>query len=107
MSTDPLQTRRQPLVTATGITLGFLLNFSANWVRSDSTVGERLAWAIGILIVVGEGCLVAVLIRALRADVAEDDAETYYRAVVRLFTIGVLCGASGVALDMATAFWDG
>ena len=32
---DKIQTFRQPMVTATGIILGFVLNFVASWVKTD------------------------------------------------------------------------
>ena len=41
---DKLQTFRQPMVTATGIILGFVLNFVASWVKTDSPVGDGLAF---------------------------------------------------------------
>lgn len=103
---DPLQARRQPLVTATGIILGFVLNFASGWVRSDTTVGERLAWAIAILIAFGVVCLIVVLTRILSADVAPEDADAHYRTTVRLFIVGVSAAVSGVLLDMGTTFWD-
>lgn len=107
MSTpDPLQARRQPLVTATGIILGFTLNFASGWVRSDSTVGERMAWLIAGLILAGVVCLIVVLTRILDGAVPEEAAEEHYRRTVRLFIIGVSAAVSGVMLDMGTTFWD-
>ena len=41
---DKLQAFRQPIVTATGILLGFILNFAANWVKSDSAMPDWLAY---------------------------------------------------------------
>jgi hypothetical protein len=32
---DKIHGFRQPMVTATGIILGFVLDFVANWVKSD------------------------------------------------------------------------
>lgn len=106
MSSDPLQARRQPLVTATGIILGFVLNFASGWVRADTTVGERLAWAIALLITAGVVCLIAVLTRILSADVEPDQADVHYRTTTRLFIVGVSAAVSGVLIDMGTAFWD-
>lgn len=106
VSTDPLQARRQPLVTATGIILGFVLNFASGWVRSDTTVGERLAWAIALLIAGGMVCLIVVLTRILSADVELEQADAHYRATTQLFTVGVSAAVSGILIDMGTAFWD-
>ena len=50
---DKIQTFRQPMVTATGIILGFVLNFVASWVKTDSPVGDGLAYLIGLCVVAG------------------------------------------------------
>lgn len=106
LAPDPLQARRQPLVTATGIILGFVLNFASGWVRADTSVGEGLAWLIAGLIGFGVVCLIVVLTRILSADVPPESADDHYRRTVRLFVVGVSAAVSGVMVDMATAFWD-
>ena len=56
---DKIQAFRPPLVTATGIILGFLLNFAATWVKTESPLGDGLAYFVGICVLVGAGCLIA------------------------------------------------
>ena len=60
---DKIQTFRQPMVTATGIILGFVLNFVASWVKTDSPVGDGLAYLIGLCVVAGTASLILVLFR--------------------------------------------
>lgn len=80
---DPLQPYRQPLVTATGIMLGFVLNFANGWVKSDTPLGDVGAYTVGVLILVGLACLVTVLARILRIGVPAERAARYYGTTVR------------------------
>ena len=48
MMEDKIQAFRQPLVTATGILLGFILNFMSSWVKSDVPFGDVLAGVVGV-----------------------------------------------------------
>lgn len=103
---DRLQTLRQPLVTATGIVLGFTLNFAAAWVKSDTAVSDALAYVIFASVLCGMASLIVVLARILRRDVPAERAEAHYSATVRLFLIGVSLAVGGVVLDMASNFMN-
>lgn len=103
---DRLQTLRQPLVTATGIILGFVLNFASSWVKSDTAVGESMAFLIFALVLSGMACLITVLARILRLGVPPEHAGAYYATTVRIFIIGVSLAVGGVVLDMAGNFWS-
>lgn len=105
-SDDALQARRQPVVTATGIILGFTLNFASSWVRSDTAVGERLAFVVAALVLVGVICLIVVLARILATGVRADEVEAYYRQTIRIFVVGVSLAVAGVVIDMASNFWE-
>ncbi len=105
-SEDRLQTLRQPLVTATGIVLGFTLNFAAAWVKSDTAVSDGLAYVIFAAVLAGMALLILVLGRILRRDVPAEVTERYYAATVRLFIVGVSLAVGGVVLDMASNFMD-
>ena len=50
---DKIQAYRQPLVTATGIILGFILNFASSFVKTDSPLSEIAAYIIGICVLTG------------------------------------------------------
>lgn len=104
---DKLQPYRQPLVTATGIILGFGFNFVNTWVKSDTAVNEFGAYLIGILTLSGMGCLIVVLARILRSGVPPEKVERYYSNTVRLFVTGVTFACLGAAVDMISNFWQG
>lgn len=101
---DPLQPYRQPLVTATGIILGFVLNFAAGWVKSDTPLGDTAAYVVGALVLAGMACLIAVLARILQVGVPKDRVTAYYRLTVRIFIVGVTLAVAGATIDMYSNF---
>ena len=100
MMEDKIQTFRQPLVTATGIILGFILNFASTWVKSDSHLSDFWAYVVGACILFGTACLIVVLGRVLRMDYPRANAEAYYKRSLRLFIWGVSVAFAGVLIDM-------
>lgn len=80
---------RQPIVTATGIFLGFVLEFATGWVtnnHSKDTVREVL---IGLGLMSCIIILIIVLYRILNMNYPKDAEEIYYRKTLRLFIIGI------------------
>ncbi|HNL84000.1 MAG TPA: hypothetical protein PKO18_02110 [Chitinophagales bacterium] len=101
---DKSQAFRQPLVTATGIILGFILNFSATFVKSESIVSDLVSYLIGVFMLTGIICLIAVLYRALKMNTAEVNKEKYYQKTLKLFIFGISISFAGVLIDMFTNF---
>lgn len=101
---DPLQGYRQPLVTATGILLGFILNFMASWVKADSELSDLIAWIVAISLIVGIVGLIIVLYRALRRDYPIDRADAWHRTTLYLFVVSVAVAFAGVFIDTFLAF---
>lgn len=103
---DRLQAYRQPMVTATGIILGFVLNFSSAWVKGDSSISDGVAYAVFGLVIVGLLCLILVLSRVLRMGVEPERAAKYYSTTLTLFLVGVSCAVGGIMIDMFSNFMD-
>lgn len=101
---DKIQAFRQPLVTATGIILGFILNFAASYVKSESPLNDFFATLIGICILTGIISLIVVLSRVLKMDYPTEKAETYYQKTLWLFIFGVSISFMGVMIDMFINF---
>lgn len=101
---DKIQAYRQPLVTATGIILGFLLNFVSTFVKSDSPFQEIVAYIIGVCTLIGIICLIIVLNRVLRFNYPKDRVEEYYQKTLNLFIFGVSTAFIGVLIDMFAHF---
>ncbi len=86
--TDKIGRYRQPMVTATGIFLGFMLNFMSSWIR-DAFVKYTFrdaVIAIGMLVCLFT--LVVVLFRMLMMNYPTHPDE-FYRRTLRLFLVGI------------------
>ena len=87
------------MVTATGIILGFMLNFLAGWVRFDTQRGLLIAGITGLCMVSGTALLVLVLFRILAHDYPREDAERYYNRTLWCFITGICLAFLGVFID--------
>ena len=101
---ENIQAFRQPLVTATGIILGFILNYAANFVKAESTMSDGMAYFIGGCVLLGIVCLIVVLYRILHMYYPKESAQAYYQATLRLFIFGVSIAFAGVVVDMFANF---
>ena len=101
---DKIQAFRQPLVTATGIILGFILNFASTFVKSENAISDEIAYLIMICIIIGIIYLIRVLGRVLKMKYPKDDAEKYYQTTLNYFIFGVSISFVGVLVDMFTNF---
>jgi Na+/melibiose symporter-like transporter len=100
---DQLKTYRQPLVTATGIILGFILNFASDFVQTD-TKNNFVAYVVATCILIGVICLIIVLSRVLRMRYPKDKAETYYNKTLGYFIFGVSISFVGIMIKMIEHF---
>jgi len=101
---DKIQAFRQPFVTATGIILGFILNFASSFVKSDSPISEITGYLIGICILIGIIFLIIVLSRVLSMKYPKEKAEEYYQKTLNYFILGVSVSFVGVLIDMFANF---
>ena len=101
---DKIQSYRQPLVTATGIILGFILNFASTFVKTSSPISEISAYIIGLCILIGIICLILVLGRILNMKYPKEKAEEYYQKTLNFFLFGVSISFVGVMIDMFANF---
>lgn len=101
---DKIQSYRQPLVTATGIILGFILNFASTFVKAYSPFSEITSYIIGICILIGIICLIIVLSRVLNMNYPKEKADKYYQKTLNYFLFGVSISFVGVMIDMFINF---
>jgi hypothetical protein len=104
---DKIMPFRQPLVTATGIILGFLLNFAATFVKADSASTDIMAYVTGICVLMGIISLIIVLWRALNMRYPSEKVEGYYYKTLQLFIFGISVSFTGVMFEMAANFMAG
>ena len=85
---DNIHQYRQPLVTATGIFLGFMLNFTSVWIRDAFTKNMFRDIVVAISIVVSLFLLLLVLMRILRMKYPTE-TERFYRKTLIFFFFGI------------------
>ena len=86
---DKMHQFRQPIVTATGIFLGFMLNFTSSWLPNAFTkqIFKDTFVAISILLCIP--LLVIVLFRILRMGYPTHSVDAYYKKTLKYFLIAV------------------
>ena len=86
---DRIQQYRQPVVTATGIFLGFMLEFVNSWMPDSFTAFKFRDTVIGLGIISSIALLIIVLFRILRMNYPVKSEEVYYNKTLRLFLVGI------------------
>lgn len=99
MENDPLFKFRQPLVTAAGIILGFVLNFATALVKRDSK-NDGMVLLVIFSTLVGITLLIVALYRILNNRYNQDQADEYYRKTLKIFLAGVILSFFGGVLKM-------
>ena len=86
---ENIQHYRQPIVTATGIFMGFMLNFASTWIKDAFTKNIFRDVVLGLSILVCICLLLIVLFRILKMHSPADKIDAYYKITLRLFIIAV------------------
>ena len=86
---DKLKNVRQPLVTATGILLGFTLNIAANWLPKAFTTNRITESLMALSLCIHIPLSILVLYRILNVNYTKERAELYYRRTLNLFITGI------------------
>lgn len=85
---EDLHPYRAPMVTASGIFLGFMLNFTSTWIRDAFSTHIFRDFVMTVGIVISLATLLTVLFRILRMQ-HRVDTQKFYRRTLLLFMIGV------------------
>jgi Na+/melibiose symporter-like transporter len=104
MQGDPLFYYRQPLVTAGGIILGFVLNFATSLVRRDNR-SDFIVFLVLVFVFVGITFLIIALYRILNRDYDRKDTAKYYRRSLHFFLTGVILSFFGGLLKVVHTFF--
>jgi hypothetical protein len=86
---ENIQNYRQPMVTATGIFLGFMLSFAAGWVPNAFTKHLFRDVVVAISVVLSITLLMIVLYRILNMNYPSGKVNAYYQKTLRLFLIAI------------------
>jgi|SRR3982750_2327190 len=85
---EKIQPYRQPMVTAAGIFLGFMLGFTSEWIRYTKSIQKLRDVFVAISIIASLSMLLITLFRILRMHYPQDP-DKYYRRTLFLFLIGI------------------
>ena len=95
-----IQFYRQPMVTATGIILGFVLAFAGKWATEPATTTDVSDYFVGTGMIVGIVLLVIVLYRVLNNAHADDTVGVRYHTSLKIFIVGICFAFGGVVLGI-------
>lgn len=93
---DNIQNYRQPMVTAIGIILGFVLGFVGKWATepvSETTTSDYII-VFGLFLSIT--LLITALFRILNNNFPKDTVANYYRKTLIVFILGVSSAFVGV-----------
>lgn len=99
MERDQLFNYRQPMVTASGIILGFVLNFATGLVRRDNK-SDLIIILILLTTLIGIVCLIVSLFRVLNHNYDRENSAKYYSKTLKFFISGVIFSFSGGLIKM-------
>jgi vacuolar-type H+-ATPase subunit I/STV1 len=99
MEKDQLFNFRQPLVTAAGIILGFVLNFATELVKRENK-SDLIALLILLFTLSGITLLIVSSYRILSNNYDRDNARKYYRVTLNYFLAGVIFSFMGGLIKM-------
>jgi hypothetical protein len=85
MENDQLKNVRQPIVTATGIILGFTLNIASTWLPRAFASGRVTEYLIALSLCIHIPLSIIVLFRILNLNYPKDKAEHYYTRTLNIF----------------------
>lgn len=87
------------MVTASGIILGFVLNFATGLVRRDNK-SDLIIILILLTTLIGIICLIVSLFRVLNHDYDRENPTKYYSKTLKFFISGVIFSFSAGLIKM-------
>lgn len=95
-----IQNYRQPMVTATGVILGFVLGFTGNWAKEPATETDISDYFISIGLLMSIIMLIITLYRILNNNFPQDKSAQYYRKTLKFFITGVSMAFFGILISI-------
>ena len=99
MERDQIFNYRQPMVTASGIILGFVLNFATGLVKREYK-SDLIVILILISTLIGIVCLIISLFRILNHQYDRENSAKYYSKTLKFFISGVIFSFSAGLIKM-------
>lgn len=97
---ENIQNYRQPMVTAIGIILGFVLGFTGKWATepvSETTASDYFV-CLGLLLSIV--LLILALYRILNNAYPQKEVAVYYKKTLKLFIVGISLAFMGILISI-------
>ena len=93
-----IQNYRQPMVTAIGIIMGFVLGFAGKWATEPVSTTEVSDYYISLGLLLSIILLMVSLYRILNNNFPENNAAKYYRVTLIIFITGISIAFAGIII---------
>ncbi len=93
-----IQNYRQPMVTAIGIILGFVLGFTGKWATEPVIESHWTDLIICLGLFASIVLLITALYRILNNNYPEETVAEYYRKTLFIFIIGISLSFIGIII---------
>ncbi len=97
---DNIQNYRQPMVTAIGIILGFVLGFAGKWATDPVEETSLSDYLIGIGLLLSVVFFITALYRILNNNYPTVNTGKYYQTTLRIFISGLSCAFTGILISI-------
>jgi ABC-type dipeptide/oligopeptide/nickel transport system permease subunit len=97
---ENIQNYRQPMVTAIGIILGFVLGFTGKWATDSVSQTHFSDYIISIGLLLSIILLIVSLFRILNNNYPKDSTAKYYNATLKIFIFGISFAFVGILISI-------
>jgi uncharacterized membrane protein len=97
---ENIQNYRQPMVTAIGIILGFVLGFTGKWATDPVTATDFADYIVSIGLLLSIVLLIIALYRILNNNYPTENTAIYYQNTLRIFISGLSLAFIGVIISI-------
>lgn len=97
---ENIQNYRQPMVTAIGIILGFVLGFTGKWATETVTETHISDYFVSIGLFSSIILLITALFRILNNNYPKENTAKYYRRTLFIFISGVSLSFVGIIFSI-------
>lgn len=97
---DNIQNYRQPMVTAIGIILGFVLGFTGKWATEPTTATQTSDYLISTGLLTSIILLIISLYRILNNNYPKNKTAKYYNRTLKLFITGISFAFVGIIISI-------
>ncbi len=97
---ENIQNYRQPMVTAIGIILGFVLGFTGKWATETVEETAITDYFVSLGLLTSIILLIIALYRILNNNYPKDTTAKYYQKTLKIFISGISAAFIGIIISI-------